>query len=178
MSEARSYCPGGNNWKPLERWLPPAVCRRQFDWMWSEAGMECYRCRETGGLLLLDEFGQCFEPTEFGALTADFKVEYQRSTGASYCQNGNGGETDRASDLDESFGDEEVDDGDDDDEPNRGPNTESLISLVKDWGVDSSIDPAEIETLVGEIRIFNDVFLSELEMKCASLLNTAKYWLE
>jgi hypothetical protein len=40
----RQYFP--ENWKPLERWLSLALCRRMFSWMWNEHGYECYRGRD------------------------------------------------------------------------------------------------------------------------------------
>jgi hypothetical protein len=52
--------------------------------MWREGQMYCYRYRKTGELLLLDEFGQCFEETEVGAMSADFRKHYERCTGEPY----------------------------------------------------------------------------------------------
>jgi len=170
VSEERIYHP--ENWQPLERWLPAPVCRRNFDWMWRQGQMECYRCRDSGQLLLLDHLGQCFEDTEVGTVPADFQQHYQRCTGFRYFEQ-------RGAGMAALLAFEQREDEDDEDVIlRRPPNDVSLPRLLEEWAAESQIEPEKREDLLAELRVFSSMFLSELEMQCRNLLNTAQYWLQ
>lgn len=170
MSGARSYHPP--NWEPLVRWLPVPFCQREFDWMWREEQLECYRYRESGKFLLLDEFGQCFELTEVGAMPADFRQHYQHCTGVPYKER----MVVRDCDLEDEYaGENEESDGDR--EVYGPPNGNALLILARAWSDESGTEPHKRDQLLNEIRTFNILFLGEVEQQCQNLMDLAKSWL-
>ncbi|MDQ2950370.1 MAG: hypothetical protein M3Y27_31265 [Acidobacteriota bacterium] len=164
MTERRSYHP--ENWKPLERWLPASVCRQQFNWMWRDEYLECYRFRASGELLYLDQLGQCLDVTEVGPMPADFQQQFERCTGGSY----------------ESQGDllSQADAEEDEDEDSFGtppPDGNSLSCIVTEWADECKIDPSKRDALLSELSVFRAIFISEQEMQCKKQLNTTLCWL-
>jgi hypothetical protein len=144
--------------------------------MWQESGMECYRFRPSGELLVLDEHGQCFEMTEVGAMPADFKTHYRRCTGTEYEYH-----SDAAGFEDDDPDLEEDDDLDDDLEEGglerRGPPLNlPLPRLFLNWSEDSSIDRQQSEEFLARLRAFELLFRNEVEDTCNQLKHLTRQW--
>lgn len=167
MNEVRVYHPP--NWQPLERWLSASFCRREFDWMWRDEHLECYRCRQSGELLYLDPLGQCFDLTEVGPMPADFRQRFERCTGRVYNR--------RQAALVESEALEE-EGGEEDGPGTLLPGDNSLSRIVGEWAAESKVDSAKRDALLSELDVFRVIFFSELELQCKKLLNTTLCWLQ
>ncbi len=167
MNDVRVYHPP--NWTPLERWLPASLCRREFDWMWRDEHLECYRCRDSGELLYLDPLGQCFDLTEVGPMPADFRQRFERCTGRVYNR------------QQAALADAEDFEGEDEEEGGPGrllPGENSLSRIVGEWAAESKVGSAKRDALLSELDVFRVIFLSELELECKRLLNMTLCWLQ
>lgn len=158
------------NWKPLERWLPVALCRTRFSWMWNNRGYECYRCRDSGELLYLDSLGQCWEMTELGPLPADFAVHFERCTGCLY--------TPQLTAARPSASADDEEDSDQEWPSVEPPNGASLSRILEQWAVEQEIDPAKLAPLFSELNVYNTLLLAEQEEQCRTLLKTTRCWLK
>jgi hypothetical protein len=148
--------------------------------MWRDAEIECYRYRRSGELLFLDQFGQCVEETEVGAMPADFQSHYQRCTGVPYSHR----EFAELTEFTATEGDNDQDEDDDEDADEETtnvtppPNGLSLLNLVDEWASELQVEPLKRNKVLDEARVFNAMLITELEMKCRTLLNTALCWLQ
>ena len=158
------------NWKPLERWLPAAVCRTRFSWMWNNRGYECYRCRDSGELLYLDSLGQCWEMTELGPLPADFAIHFERCTGRLYTPQWTAARQSASADDEE--------DADQEWPLVEPPNGESLSRILEQWAVEQEINPAKLAPLFSELNVYNTLLFAEQEEQCRTLLKTTRCWLK
>ena len=158
------------NWKPLERWLPAAVCRTRFSWMWNNRGYECYRCRDSGELLYLDSLGQCWEMTELGPLPADFAIHFERCTGRLYTPQWTAARPSASADDEE--------DADQEWPLVEPPNGESLSRILEQWAVEQEINPAKLAPLFSELNEYNTLLFAEQEEQCRTLLKTTRCWLK
>jgi hypothetical protein len=171
----RQYSP--ENWKPLERWLSTALCRRIFSWMWHEHGYECYRARDSGELLYLDALGQCWDVTELGAIPADFAQHFERCAGQAYLDDyTEAGQHSINLEPDE-------DDEDDFDEEEfvpqvYPPSGESVSRIVQLWALAHHVDPVKLELLFSELTAQKNGLVAELEEQCRTLLKTTRCWLK
>ncbi len=170
-SAEHKYYP--ENWKPLERWLPAALCRTRFSWMWNLQGYECYRYRDSGELLHLDLMGQCWDITELGAIPADFGQHFERCTGHAYTSDLTIAAK-RSADADNNEDDEDYDDV-----PSvQPPNGESLSRILQQWAVEHDIEAPKLEPLFSELSVYNTLLLAEQEEQCNTLLKTTRCWLK
>lgn len=169
MQPEPQYYP--ENWKPLERWLPVALCRKRFAWMWNHGGYECYRCRDSGELLYLDSMGQCWEMTEIGPLPANFAVHFERCTGRMY-------NNQLAEAAQPPTPGEDEEDSDQEWLSVEPPNGESLSCILEQWAAEQEIDPAKLEPLFSELNVYNTLLLAEQEGQCRTLLKTTRCWLK
>lgn len=169
MQPEHKYYP--ENCKPLERWLPAALCRTRFSWMWNDRGYECYRYRDSGEVLHLDSMGQCWEMTEIGPIPANFAVHFERCTGHAYTNDFT------AAARRPADGEDDEEDADDEWPSIEPPNGESLSCILRNWALEQEIETVQLEPLLSELNLYNTLLLSEQEEQCKRLLKTTRCWL-